>query len=69
MDSGDEEKQSLVNMLLWNAWFQDKEIVELRYKEPYSIIAKTPKNANFQTLLRDLDSNQDTQDQNLVSYH
>ena len=43
----DENRHKIINTLLWNAWFQDKEIQEIQYKKPYSLMASTPKNANF----------------------
>ena len=57
VNARDEKKQSILNTLLWNVWFQDKEIKEIQYKTPYSIIARVPKDADFQTLLAGQESN------------
>ena len=43
----DSKRHQMLNTLLWNAWFQNKEIQEIQYKKPYSLMASTPKNADF----------------------
>jgi site-specific DNA recombinase len=65
----DMKKHTVVNALLWNAYVQDKEIVELHYKSPFQVLARSPKSGDIETLLPDLDSNQDTRLQRAVSYH
>lgn len=47
----DQRKHEIINTLLWNAWFMDKEIAQIRFKSPYDLIASCPKNADF-TVLR-----------------
>jgi site-specific DNA recombinase len=64
----DEKKHEILNTLLWNAWFMDKEITEISFKSPYSLIARAPKNGDIKTMLRDLDSNQDKRIQSPLSY-
>jgi hypothetical protein len=41
----------------------------MKLKSPYDVMFKAPKNGSFQTMLPGMDSNHDTQDQNLMSYH
>lgn len=50
LNAKDDGRYRILNTLLWNAWFQDKEIQEIRYKMPYSLLASTPKNADFLVL-------------------
>lgn len=68
-DATDERKRELLAEALSNSTLLDRNIVEVRYKSPYAVFAKTPYNASFSELLPDLDSNQDNQIQNLRSYH
>lgn len=46
----DSKRYQMINSLLWNVWFQNKEIQEIQYKKAYSRIASTPKNADFSIL-------------------
>ena len=55
----DEKMHEIINTLLWNAWFIDKELADFSFKSPYSIIAKSPKKGDLATMLRDMDSNHD----------
>ena len=48
---------------------QEKEVQEVRYKTPYAVMANAPKNGDLETLLPDLDSNQDKRIQSPLSYH
>ena len=50
IEGDDDKKHDVINTLLWNAWFMDKEISETRFKSPYCMIAETPKNADFVTM-------------------
>ncbi|GMU74246.1 MAG: recombinase [Candidatus Campbellbacteria bacterium] len=53
LDGSDEKKYKILNSLLWNVYFKDKEIVNLQYKKPFSIIAKGAPNREISTLLPD----------------
>lgn len=64
-----EEKRIILSEALSNSTILDRNIVDFQYKSPYDIFARTPVNASFSELLPDRDSNPNTQDQNLVSYH
>ena len=64
-----EEKRIMLADVLSNSTLLNRNIVDLQYKSPYDIFAQTPVNASFSELLPDRDSNPNTQDQNLVSYH
>ena len=63
------KKRELLETLLWNLEIENKKIANTRFKMPYQLMANTPKNCDFTTLLGDRDSNPDQQDQNLPSYH
>ena len=69
LKANDRKKREIIENLLWNLSFRDKNVAEIRFKSTFEILAKTPKNASINTLLRDLDSNQDNKLQRLVSYH
>ena len=47
LNGEDSKRYQMINSLLWNVWFQNKEIQEIQYKKAYSRIANTPKNADF----------------------
>lgn len=66
---GDEEKRNMLKKLLSNATIKDEKILSYQFLNPYSVIAKSSKNLNLDELLGYKDSNLDTQDQNLMSYH
>ena len=55
-----EEKRNIIQNLLWNLEVKDKNVAQVSYKSPYSIMAKASKNALSCSKLPDLDSNQDT---------
>ena len=65
----DEQKRILVSELLWNLSIGSRKVQDLQFKSVYSMIAKSPKPGNLGEMLPGLDSNQDTQGQNLESYH
>lgn len=46
----EEQKHEILKNLLWNLSIKDKNIVNLQYKNPFSILAKTSKNASFQMM-------------------
>jgi len=53
VEADDNKKHAIVNRLLWNVWFEDKEIAQLKYKGAYAIISDTHKDADLNTLLPD----------------
>ncbi len=53
------QKRELLETLLWNIKLENKKIAYSRFKEPYNILANTPKNCDFSTMLGDRDSNPD----------
>ncbi len=46
----DSERYQILNSVLWNIQFENKEIQEIQYKKPFFRIANTPKNADFSIL-------------------
>ncbi len=69
IDANDEGKREIVESVLWNLTLKDKKIVTKQYKSEYMLLANSPKNLTISQLLGYKDSNLDTQDQNLMSYH
>lgn len=69
IDADDEKKRNMLKKLLSNATVKDKKIVSYQFVSLYSVIAKVPKNCTIDEMLGYKDSNLDTQDQNLMSYH
>ncbi len=57
LEGNDMKKRAIVEKLLWNLNIKDRNIQEVRYKTPFNIIAKTPKDASFLQLRRGRDSN------------
>lgn len=53
------QKRNLLENLLWNIEIENEKIAHSRFKEPYNILANTPKNCDFSTMLGDRDSNPD----------
>lgn len=53
------QKRELLEILLWNIEIENEKIAHSRFKEPYNILANTPKNCDFSTMLGDRDSNPD----------
>ena len=60
LEADDTKKHEILESLLWNLSFKNKSVAQIKFKSPYEILYKTPKNASISMLLRDLDSNQDT---------
>lgn len=60
-----DEKQELMNFLLSNSKLKDKEML-ISYKKPFN---KIHQRVSCNDMLGDKDSNLDSQDQNLKSYH
>lgn len=50
MAGNDEEKRKVVGELLWNLSFKDKKVASIKYKSPFHLLAKVPKNADFSLL-------------------
>lgn len=69
IDAKDPKKYEILKSVLWNLTIKGEKIITKQYKSPYDIIARTPKNVSIPNLLGYKDSNLDTQDQNLMSYH
>lgn len=49
----DTEKREMLQKLLSNATIENGKVAQIQYKSPYQVLALTPKNADFSTLLRD----------------
>jgi len=45
------QKRELLEILLWNLEIENEKIAHSRFKEPYNILANTPKNCDFSTML------------------
>jgi site-specific DNA recombinase len=69
LEADDHKKREITENLLWNLSIKNKSVASIKLKSPYDILAKAPKNATISEMLGDRDSNPDTQDQNLMSYH
>lgn len=69
LKADDFKKHEIMKNLLWNLSIKNKTVASIQYKNPYQVLAKAPKKGNVLSLLRDLDSNQDTGLQRPMSYH
>lgn len=69
LNGDDAKKKEIIENLLWNLSIKDKNIVTVKYKSPFEVIAKAPKNAPISTLLGCKDSNLNKRNQNPLSYH
>jgi site-specific DNA recombinase len=49
----DEDRREMLEKLLSNATIENGNVAQIQYKSPYNLLALTPKNADFSTLLRD----------------
>jgi site-specific DNA recombinase len=58
-DASPQEKRNILSGALSNSTLKDRNIVSLQYKSPYNLLARTPVNASFSTLLPDRESNPD----------
>lgn len=47
----DTKKKEVVEKLLWNVSIENKNIVTVKYKSVFEVLAKTPKNASFSEML------------------
>ncbi len=50
LDKGDDGKKEILESLLWNLSLNQGNVVNIKYKSPYDIMAKADKNADFLTL-------------------
>ncbi|MDB5204850.1 MAG: hypothetical protein JWP09_878 [Candidatus Taylorbacteria bacterium] len=46
----DDKRHNVVKELLWNLSMKDKNMASIKYKSPFDVIARLPKNADFSTL-------------------
>ena len=69
LEGDDNKKRKVLENLCWNLSLKEKNIHTVSLKSPYDVMRKAPKNGDNSTLLGYKDSNLDTQDQNLMSYH
>ena len=46
----DTKKREIVETILWNLSIKDQNMAQHSFKSPYSLLAKLPKNADFQTM-------------------
>lgn len=53
LEADDHKKRNIAAKLLWNLAIRDKEVAETKYKSPYQILARAPKNAPIPELLPD----------------
>ena len=56
-DVDSKEKHEIIKTILWNLSMKDKNIYNCQLKSPYNLISKLPKNATFDELRREGDSN------------
>ena len=56
-DADDERKRKVIEKLLWNFSIKNRTVAQQSFKSPYSILAKSPKTGDIQTLCRGEDSN------------
>lgn len=54
-----EEKRKAVENILWNLSIEDGKVAQYKFKSPYDVLAKAPKNGDLETMLPDRDSNPD----------
>ena len=50
LGSSEQGKREMIEILLWNLFIKDKNIVDYQFKSEYQILANAPKNADFLTL-------------------
>lgn len=53
LEADDAQKRNIVEKLLWNLTIENGKVAQIQFKSPYHILASAPKNADFQTRLRD----------------
>ena len=57
LDGDDAKKREIVETILWNLTLKNQNMANYSFKSPYSILSKVPKNADFQTLCPEWESN------------
>ena len=57
LEAEKDEKRAVLEKLLWNLEIKDQELAQVSFKEPYSILKKSPKNGDFSQMLGKRDSN------------
>lgn len=62
------EKRKMLEQLLSNATFKNKSVAQYLFKNPFMLLANTPKNSDLPRLLPDLESNQDYRFQRARAY-
>lgn len=67
-EASPEEKREILSEALSNSTLLNRNIVDLQYKSPYDVFAKTPFNADFSKLLPGRESNPDFLCQKQTSY-
>ena len=63
VNADDNRKRNILEKLLWNLTIESRELAEVSYRMPYQVLANTPKNCDFLTLLGRRDSNPRCKDQ------
>ena len=58
-NASDDERRIILSEALSNSTLLNRKIVSLQYKSPYNVLARTPVNASFSTMLPDRESNPD----------
>ena len=53
----DVEKREMLQKLLSNMTIENGNVAQIQFKSPYHLLAQTPKNADFETMLAVLNSN------------
>jgi hypothetical protein len=57
LEAKDERKRKLLEILLWNATFQNQKLAKVSYKMPYQYLADEPNKDDFFKLRKREDSN------------
>ena len=55
--ASDSKKRAIIEKLLWNLLIEDKSVAQIKFKSPYQVLAKAPKNATISEMLGYGDSN------------
>lgn len=57
LEVGETEKRNIASDILWNLSIENGNVAQIKYKEPYQLLANTPQNASLEKMLRVRDSN------------
>lgn len=52
LDKDDYGKREIIEKMVWNLSFKNQIMAQQQFKSPYDLLAKTPKNADFETMRR-----------------